>query len=85
MDEGRVTIEAFASADGKKRCEIVQRPDRFFVYVEETLRTDDEREFGGGIYDYWSPTHFSGLFDSLEDARADAVGQIPWLRDAISS
>ena len=84
MGERRARIEFLTSADGKKRCEVVQRPDGFFVYVEETFFTEDEREFGGSIYDYWSPTHFSGLFNSLEDAKADAVGQFPWLRDAIS-
>jgi hypothetical protein len=85
MGERRETIEALTSADGKKRCDIVQRPDGFFVYIEETFFTEDEREFGGGIYDYWSPTYFSGLFDSAESAKADAVGQFPWLREATPS
>lgn len=43
--------------------------------------TDDEREFGGGIYEYWTPTHFSGLFDTAAAAKADALGQLPWLRE----
>jgi hypothetical protein len=82
MNEGSVAIEVYASLDGQKRCEIRQRRDGLFVYVEETFFTEDEREFGGGIYDHWSPTHFSGLLGSLEDARADAIGQLPWLKTA---
>jgi hypothetical protein len=74
-------IQDFTSADGKKRCAIVQRSDGFFLYSEETFVTDDEREFGGGIYEYWTPTHFSGLFDTAAAAKADALGQLPWLRE----
>ena len=53
MAERGVRIEALTSADGKKRWEVVQRPDGFFVYSEEQFFTEDERQFGGGIYDYW--------------------------------
>ena|SRR5215472_1981447 len=80
-----IRMEAASSLDGKKRWAVVQRPDGFFVYSEETFLTEDETQFGGGIYDYWSPTHVSGLFDTLESAKADAMGQFPWLRDAARS
>lgn len=80
-----VRFEALTSGDGKRRCELVQRPDGFFFYAEETFITLDEREFGGGIYDYWRPTFFSALFDTVEAAKADGVQQFPWLREASPS
>ena len=76
-----IQIEGFTSADGKKRCAIVQRSDGFFLYSEETFITEDECPFGGGIYEYGTPTHFSGLFDTAAAAMADAMGQLPWLRE----
>jgi hypothetical protein len=76
-----VILESGASADGLKRWELVRRDDGFFLYSEDRFVSEDLREFGGRIERYWTPTHCSGLFDTAEATRADAVGQLPWLRD----
>jgi hypothetical protein len=73
-------IEARTSADGTRRWELVRRSDGFFVYSEDSLASDDLREFGGDIIEYWSPTFDSGLFERAEEARADALGNLPWLK-----
>lgn len=78
--ESDVILDADTSADGTKRWELVRRRDGFFVYSEDSLASDDLREFGGDIIEYWSPTLFSGLFETAEEARADALGNLPWLR-----
>ncbi|MEA1013707.1 hypothetical protein [Sphingosinicella sp. LY1275] len=75
-----VIIEADVSVDGTKRWELVHRGDGFFVYSEDSFRSEDLREFGAGIEEYWSPTHFSGLFETAEEAKADALRQLPWLK-----
>ncbi len=33
------------------------------------------------MLEYWSPTHFSGLFDTSEAAPRDALEQLPWLAE----
>jgi hypothetical protein len=76
-----VILEAATSIDGTKRWELVRREDGFFVYSEDSFLSDDLREFGGGIEEYWSPTYFSGLFDTAEAAKVDALGTLPWLRE----
>jgi len=73
-------IEVATSADGQKRWELIRRCDGFFVYSEDSFASDDLREFGGDIIEYWSPTFFSGLFERAEEARADALGNLPWLK-----
>jgi hypothetical protein len=75
-----VVIEAGVSIDGTKRWELIRRCDGFFVYSEDQFFSEDLREFGAGIEEYWSPTHFSGLFETAEEVRADALGQLPWLK-----
>ena len=82
MDES-ITVAAHTSLDGAKRWELVQRPDGFFVYSEDTFMSEDLREFGAGVEEYWSPTHFSGLFETEREAKADALGQLPWLKDVL--
>ncbi len=73
-------VEAATSADRTKRWELVRREDEFFVYSEDTYSSEDLREFGSGIEEYWSPTHLSGLFDTAEAAKAYALGTLPWLK-----
>ncbi len=80
MTADRETVEAAASDDGTKRWALVRRGDGFFVYSEETFFTEDLREFGAGIKEYWSSTHFSGLFKTAEEAKFDALGELPWLK-----
>jgi hypothetical protein len=75
-----VVDEAGVSVDGTKRWELIRRGDGFFIYSEDQFFSEDLREFGAGIEEYRSPTHFSGLFETAEEARTDALGQLPWLK-----
>ena len=59
---------------GRKMLEVVRRPDGVGRFVESTLQTD---EYAG---DYWSQTHHSGLYFSAEEALADAIRVLNWLR-----
>ena len=79
------SIEAAASADGKRRWRLIHREDGFFVYSEDSFIFEDLTAFGAGIQEYWTPTHFSGLFDTAEEAKADALGQLPWLKQLDSA
>ncbi|MEO8454782.1 MAG: hypothetical protein ABI454_06455 [Sphingomicrobium sp.] len=85
MSSETKTVEAATSADGLRRWELVHRSDGFFLYSEDSFISEDLTEFGGGIMEYWTPTHFSGLFQTAEEARADAVGQLPWLKQLQSA
>ena len=79
-------VEALTSVDGQKRWELVRRADGFFVHSEESLFREDLSEFDAGwIEEYWTPTHSSGLFDTAEGAKADAVAQLPWLKETAAS
>ena len=79
MSAESVIVEAATSADGTRRWALKRREDGFFVYYEDTFFSEDLTEFGAGIQEYWSPTHFSGLFVTAEEAKADALGTLPWL------
>jgi hypothetical protein len=35
--------------------------------------------------EYWTPSHFSGLFETAAEAKADALGQLPWLKQLRSA
>lgn len=78
-------VAADVSPDGTRRWELVQRGDGFFIYSEETFVSEDLREFGVDVQEYWTPSHLSGLFTKEEEARADALGQLKWLREIGSS
>ena len=74
MDAEPVIIQTAVSTDGKKRWHLLQRSDGFVTYDEDTFFTEDLSEFDAGIMEYWSPTRFSGLFDTVVEARTDALG-----------
>ncbi len=79
------TIEEATSVDGLRRWKLMRREDGFFVYWEDSFISEDLTEFGAGIMEYWTPSHFSGLFLTAEEAKADALGQLPWLRQLDSA
>ena len=79
MDLGPVILEAAARSDGTKRWEFIKRPDGFFAYTEDTWV--DLREDGGGIDGYWQRTYSSGLFDTADVAKQDALETLPWLAE----
>ena len=85
MDAESAVIEMAVSEDGKKRWHLLQRSDGFLTYNEDTFFTEDLSDFDAGIMEYWTPTHFSGLFDTAEAARTDALVTLKWLRSALST
>jgi hypothetical protein len=85
MDDEPVVIQTAVSADGTKRWHLRQRSDGFLAYDEDTFFTEDLSEFDAGIMEYWSPTHFSGLFNDTVGARIDALGTLPWLNEVLAT
>lgn len=70
---------------GDTRRVVIERvPSGNFRYYEEHFVTVDETAEGGGIYDYWTPMGFSGLYPSVLDAQNDAAARLPWLRDLLA-
>lgn len=67
-------IERVLSADGKKRVLIIAGSGNLFRFDEATYVTKDG-------YTFWSPTHGSGFYDSVEAAEREAGVELPWLRD----
>ena len=66
--------------DAERRVVVERLPSGLYRYCEEHFMTVDETADGGGIYDYWSTVHFSGLYPSTLDAQNDAARRLPWLR-----
>jgi len=85
MDAEPVIIQTAVSTDGKKRWHLLQRSDGFVTYDEDTLFTQDLSEFDAGIREYWSPTLFSGLFDTAVEARTNALSTLIWLKEVLSA
>ena len=85
MSTKMTIVEAATSVDGMRRWRLVHRTDGFFVYSEDSFIAEDLTEFGAGIQEYWTPTHFSGLFDTAEEAKADALEQLLWLKQLDSA
>ncbi len=85
MDPEPEVLETATSLDGTRRWHLLHRNDDFVVYDEDSFFSEDLSEFGGGLMEYWTPTHTSGLFDTAEAARNDALGQLTWLKAALTS
>ena len=79
------TVEAATSADRTPCWALKHRGDGFFVYSEDSFTTEDLTELGAGIMEYCTPSHFSGLLETKEDAKAGALGQLRWLKQMHSS
>jgi hypothetical protein len=88
MSDHQEAIESATSCDGRKRWQLLRRRDGFYLYEEETFEEEiywideDGGERDVAATSYWSPSYVSGLFDSNDRARADALGSLPWLRGA---
>ena len=86
MNKARDIIETVESQDNSKRWQLLRHSNGFFVYEERALESEvywvdaDRGEREVAAETYWSPTHVSGLFDTSEAARADAIGTLPWLQ-----
>jgi hypothetical protein len=74
-DEGRI-LETAASIDAERRWTLRERADGRFHYIEfmyVDLRPD------GAVEGYWMQSYTSGLFESAQAARDDALEAIDWL------
>ena len=70
------------SRDGLRYLAIETTEGDLFRFVEHTKFTDTEY---GQTYSYFTPTHFSGLYGSADDAIRDAHKELPWLREINSN
>ena len=69
-------MESASSIDATNRWVLRHRPDGRFDYAEYQyvdLRPD------GQVEGYWQRSYTSGLFDTVDAARADALETINWL------
>ena len=76
MDFEPETLETASSVDAACRWVLRQRPDGRFEYEEYRfvdLRPD------GQVEGYWERSYASGLFDTAQAARANALDTISWL------
>jgi hypothetical protein len=70
------TLETASSADAASRWVLRHRADGHFDYEEYRyvdLRPD------GQVEGYWERSYKSGLFETAQAARADALETISWL------
>lgn len=68
-----IRIKTIERSDGKARIYIVARDDALFRYEGEM-----EVEEDGDVF--WQPSNISGLFETPEEAEADARDEVPWLK-----
>jgi hypothetical protein len=69
-------LETAVSIDGACRWVLRHRPDGRFDYTEysyEDLRPD------GHVEGFWKRSYASGIFETAEAARGDALDPIAWL------
>ena len=72
-------IKVIEKDDRKSRVNILERNDGHFefrAYVEQS----DDGPYASGPY--WSPTLYSGIYSSAEDAERDACAQVNWLESS---
>ncbi len=70
------TLETASSADAARRWVLRHRVDGHFEHVEYSY-VDLSQD--GQVEGYWKRSYTSGLFDTAEAARADALDTISWL------
>jgi hypothetical protein len=68
-----ITIKTIDRPDGKARVRIIARDDALFRYESEA-----EMETDG--YAYWGLSASSGIFETPEDAEANAYNEVDWLK-----
>ncbi|MET3710076.1 hypothetical protein ABIC65_000756 [Sphingomonas trueperi] len=89
MSDDQQAVEATDSYDGLKQWRLLRRPHGLYFYEEKTLEKEvylieEDGSAGAVVVEaYWSPTHVSGLFDTRDAARTDALATLPWLRKAL--
>ena len=91
MSDDLQAVEATDSDGGLKQWRLLRRPHGLYFYEEKTLEEEvylieEDGSEGAVVAEaYWSPTHVSGLFDTRDAARIDALATLPWLREALES
>lgn len=67
-------IKRIDCSDGERHVEIEVRDDgQLFRFTEFTRQREED-------YEFWMPTHISGLYSDAATAERDARESIPWLR-----
>jgi len=54
------------------------RTDGHYRFVEDSYLSEDG-------YTFWTPTHWSGVYETAEMAENDAKSILPWLREINSN
>ncbi len=91
MSNAPEIVESLVSLDGMNRWKLTRRPDGLYSYCEETFYRELHyaAEYGNKsnseFIEYWTPTRFSGLFDTVEAAQHDALDKLPWFFEALTS
>lgn len=73
------TIKKIISKDGKHRLDIKVSPGGLYRYVTVDDRYRDDPDFQAPPE--WTIHAFSGLYESVEAVEADAIAELPWLRE----
>lgn len=74
----REVIQYILAPDGRTRVSICQRSDGRYEYSHDKFYVDDVSEYGHHV-EYWSPGQPSGIFDSFETAKREALVEFPWI------
>lgn len=91
MNDDPQVLEIKQGGNGFKQWRLLQRRHSFYSYEEMTLQdeiyhVDEDGNDGVVVAEaYWQPTHASGLFDTREGAREDALATLPWLHEALAN
>ena len=72
------TIKKIISKDGKHRLDIEVSPGGLYRYVTFDDRFRNDPDFQAPPE--WTIDAFSGLYETLEQAEADAIAGLSWLR-----
>ena len=73
------TIKKIISKDGKRRLEIEVSPDGLYRYVTFDDRFRNDPDFQAPPE--WTIDAFSGLYETVEAAEADAIKALAWLHE----
>ena len=75
----RRVVRTYASPDGKHRLEILDNQNGFYAFEEISETVEHIPDLGPETF--WTSSHCSGLYSSLNAAEQDAKLTIPWFRD----
>jgi hypothetical protein len=75
MKVGR-QVERWQSADGKHVLRLFSRGESCFYFVELSEVSENEETF-------WTTSHTSDEYASMEEARRQALVHAPWIKDAM--